>query len=944
MKDYNQYTSRIPTPSPKRIGSIGSSPSKGNVLTTPTTPTRIPISSKSLSVQNNRNLANTATNGLYSTPSPAADKCEKESISSTGSQTSSTSPRQQPQQQYQKQPSSNPMMNTSTTTDVSIQRLKEQLEAARAKDNSTKAALAKSDAVILELRSNQRQIKRQLELLQQEKAEWNMNKKVSEIESTNKQNNQIDVLNRKIQELTNQLQVSESSSRDAKVGELQIQLDRAHAQILTADMVRKELEDTLEAEQYTWELRVQDQERQITLLQQECDTLAQDLNQCRSQWKEAECGWNDELDELREQLIRTQQQNQHLSRQMSGNSSNDNIENGEESSSSAAMVQKIHQLETERAELQSCLDEALKELEAVDAELQTSNNNDNNSANDGGNGSTRGRSINVVSNGGAQESSTTTMVESLQHLLRWVYQEGPGEKSQHKLSQNSQELVQHIQSALEDWLDATSDSKNGTTSRGIGGPDDQKVMATLKQQVSMYQEELKSREESSSELRESLKEAVALLKPLQDAVAQAEEEKAGLQQQLNDLHHDRDTSQEEIVQQSKKINSLQEQVTSLTEELEEQTRIANARQSIINAATPSPRKNRSVDVESTPGSEASLSKIQRAREELRRKRETEGNLQQLLKDAQSRFKNLHEVNENVAAKNRELQGKIEQLGVEDENSALANKLAQRELEIVSLRQQFRRLQQDMEDPASPNSSFHKAKTLEEELDRARSEMAKHEHTERALSKSLKEALGLLKPLQMHLEEAETEKMEISKELRNLRKRFRQLQMGEADDQSRSTLGGTDVSIELIKIKDELEETVRQLELENSQLHDALEDLTEDGGKHNDAKLRQRLVELNSRYEVTQNKLEDAHVENHALVKALKQKEMEEMNRRNELNQLRERLHKTETELNNAKSIAKSALVKVEELTMSNIEQLSITRDGPMDINLDGDSKFDGLSF
>jgi chromosome segregation ATPase len=919
MKDYNQYSSRIPSPNAKR--SPGVSPSKSNLTTT-----RNAITQPLPSVQQNRN-AN--ANGVYSTP---PDKREKESVSSTGSQASSTSPRQQPQhsssQPRQWQQSSTPPSDSLNAPDtvarrdgseVVIQRLRDQLDEAVARDTTAKAALAKSDAVILELRSNQRQIKRQLEILQQEKAEWNKNLKVHQIESSQRQNSQIEALNRRIQELTNQLQISESSSKDAKVGELQVQLDRAHAQILTADMVRKELEDTLEAEQYTWELRVQDQERQIASLQQECDTLAQDLNLCRSQWKEAESGWNEELEELREQLAHTQQQHQLL-RQSSKIDGDD----------SSALLEKIHQLETERAELQSCLDEALKELEAVDAELQTSDNGD------GGNGTKRGRSITI-----SNDKADSGTVESLQHLLRWVYQEGPGEKQQHKLSQNPQELVQQIQNALEDWLDATTDTKNGNAA---GGEHDQKV-ASLNHQVSMYQEELKNREESSSELRESLKEAVALLKPLQDAVAQAEEEKAGMQRQLHDLHQDRDTSQEEILQQAKRIESLQEQVSSLEEELEEQTRLASARQSIINAATPSPHKQRSGDGESAHGSEASLSKIQRAREELRRKRETEGNLQQLLKDAQSRFKNLHQQNENVAAKNRELQGRIEKLGVEDENSALVDKLAQRDSEISNLRQQLRRLQQDMEDPASPNSSFQKAKSLEEELARTRDELARREQAERALSKSLKEALGLLKPLQMHLEEAEAEKMEISKELRNLRKRFRQLQMGEGDDQSKSTLGGTDVSIELIKIKDELEETVRQLELENSQLHDALEDLTEDGAKHNDAKLRQRLVELNSRYEVTQNKLEDAHVENHALVKALKQKEMEEMNRRNELNQMREKLQKTETELNNAKAIAKSALVKVEELTMSNIEQLSITRDGPIDINLNVDSigKLDGFS-
>jgi chromosome segregation ATPase len=213
-----------------------------------------------------------------------------------------------------------------------------------------------------------------------------------------------------------------------------------------------------------------------------------------------------------------------------------------------------------------------------------------------------------------------------------------------------------------------------------------------------------------------------------------------------------------------------------------------------------------------------------------------------------------------------------------------------------------------------------------------------------LNKSLKDALGLLKPLQMHLEDAEQEKMDISKELRNLRKRFRQLQMGDTntfdnDAQSRSTTKG-DVSLELVKIKEELEETVRQLEMENSQLHDALEDLSGEEGNsptnqnntQQDAKWRQQVVELHSRYEVTQNRLEDAQVENHALVKAVKQKEVEERQRQQEYAQMKERLAKTENELHNAKAIARSALVKVEELTMANVEQLSLSRDGSLELN------------
>ena len=101
------------------------------------------------------------------------------------------------------------------------------------------------------------------------------------------------------------------------------------------------------------------------------------------------------------------------------------------------------------------------------------------------------------------------------------------------------------------------------------------------------------------------------------------------------------------------------------------------------------------------------------------------------------------------------------------------------------------------------------------MEHARKDIAQREQVNIVLNKSLKEALGLLKPLQMHLEEAEIEKADISKELRNLRKRFRQLQMGEGDDQSRSTHGGADVTVELIKVRDELEETVRHL-VEKSQ--------------------------------------------------------------------------------------------------------------------------------
>jgi chromosome segregation ATPase len=311
-----------------------------------------------------------------------------------------------------------------------------------------------------------------------------------------------------------------------------------------------------------------------------------------------------------------------------------------------------------------------------------------------------------------------------------------------------------------------------------------------------------------------------------------------------------------------------------------------------------------------------MNKIQKAREELRRKRETEGNLQQLLRDAQTRFHSLHQQNEEVVASNRDLQGKLntaEQRFTSGGKITAEEKLARYEQELTRRNAEIKQLQLALQrtDGASASGS---ASDVTQELIKTRNELAQKEQAERILNKSLKEALGLLKPLHIHLEDAEKEKMEISKELRNLRKRFRQLQMGEIDDLSKSTVNGGEVSVELIKVKDELEETVRQLELENSQLHDALEDVSEFDGA-DQSKVRQRMVELNSRYEVTQNKLEDAHVENHSLVKELKHKELQEKQRKEEIRRLNERLQKTEKELSDAKAI-------VDEFAMPNVGKMN----------------------
>jgi chromosome segregation ATPase len=903
MKDYAQYSSRIPAPV-SRLPSPGSSNNykRSSPISTPTSTTT-------------RNVSNHPLNSSPSSNTHKEQQARERDSSTTASTTASTTLSSPLHHNHNPNAlnASDALALRKEGPEPTIHRLRSALDQTAARDSQAKAALAKSDAVILELRSSIRQVKRQLEHEQQETREWKeqyetIQHQLQKLKQQGLANPSSQQYQEQIQQLQQRLQqVQSAHSQNENVGELQVQLDRAHAQILTADMVRKELEDTLEAEQYTWELRVQDQERTITQLEQDIQVLTDDLENCRSQWKEAEDGWTAQVQELTQQL---QQARNRIAATSATQAST--------SQEQQQLQEKMLQLEQERAELQGCLDEALQELEAVDSELQTDD---------------------------VGKATAVHVVEPLQHMLRWILQESGDEKkdnynNSNNLSKSPKELLSQIEQALVQTFAELQHNHGG------GGN-----VQELETQVHRYKEELKSREASSVELRESLKEAVALLKPLQDAVANAEEEKGELQIQVESLEQQKrqeaGSTNQELNRRQEQISTLQEQVQELQEQIEDYRR---ARASMLASPKATPNKSAPPTPQDAENG-SSLTKLQKAREELRRKRETEGNLQQLLKDAQNRFHSLHQQNEDHASLNRELQGKLQH--AENQASSLPQDSMEQQLEqyqqeitkrdkiVASLRQEL----QARVDSASSNDVGGMQQELEElrisqqrmqELDaqllHTRNNLAQKGKAERMLNKSLKDALGLLKPLQMHLEDAEKEKMEISKELRNLRKRFRQLQMGEGDAQSQSTMGVQDVSIEIIRIKEELEETVRQLEMENSQLHDALEDISQSehnknrsGGGGGDAKLRQKLVELNSRYEVTQNKLEDAHVENHALVKALKQKELEDKKRNDEIWQLRDQFKKSESELHNAKAIARSALVKVEELTMSHVE-LSLSQE------------------
>jgi chromosome segregation ATPase len=759
--------------------------------------------------------------------------------------------------------------------ETTIVRLRSALEDSSAKDSTAKAALAKSDAVILELRSSVRQLKRQLDKVQDEREVLE-----KERDDLYRNSSTMALPEGSFMDARSYSEAG-AAALDERIGELQVQLDRAHAQILTADMVRKELEDTLEAEQYTWELRVQDQERQIVELQQDCATLVADLEGVRNQWKEAEEGWTKQVDDLQQQLDKAQK-DAALWR---------STPNQSDSDETGRLKDKLRSLEDERAELQGCLDEALKELEAVDAELQGDPVQQLRGENE--------HLQKLLQTGG----NASALTEPLQHLYRMMLEREGVDEDVHTRPRDARSLVAAIQSHVD-----RSPPQNGDLT------ETRHQVRELETQLSVYKGDLMARDESTSELRASLKEAVSLLKPLQDNVAKADREKRSLQKQISELKassvdgdHFKQLN-DELTMKEKEIDRLREEVETLELAL---TRAKAMAASSVVATSKTAAYNES------PGG---------VREKMRKRREEEDQIRQMLNDARSRFTSLHDQNQEAYDRNTDLQSQLDSrskalitptndeeekkewehregvlVDLQDELKISRGEIAKKEVEMRNLekeleKERYGRGSLDEDDAVALREARSRVDFVERKLHSTLTELKAKKESERALNGSLKEALNLLRPLQTHLEEAEQEKKEMAKELLLLKKRVK-------DDASRNQSLPDEVDVKHVR---DLEYAVQQLEKENSQLHDALEDMSHNinvshlsGGTNtskNEARAKEELVEMKSRYEVTQSRLEDAFVENHTLVEALQKREKEEKEMAEELHLLRQRLKQTQGEL------------------------------------------------
>ena len=868
-----------------------------------------------------------------------------------------------------------------------------------------KSQREKADATILELRSSVRQLKRQLEKLdgdnREKHAELVEAKKL--LHSLKRQqlpdDASVSAWSQHTTQTTQEQEKEHAMAKEERVGELQVQLDRAHAQILTADMVRKELEDTLEAEQYTWELRVQDQERTIADLQQEIGVLAEDLVRCRQEWKQADGEWANQLAALENQLQDLKEQ-QRDPRDI-GSRSSDKIEDN-----STAEIQnlqmKLRELEGERNELQTCLDEALLELEAVDAELGSHTpaevqqlRIDNQRLQEAIQKQRVLQQQVQLQQGGADFDT----LEKLQYLYRWLleqtalasFTEGEEKKSD-IVPQTSSELLDSIHHLLEKMLNLNANViLNADTELNKSNLVQQ--VATMQSQLSLYKGDLEAKEQSSAELRASLKEAVALIKPLQDAADKADQQNADLRQEIGRMKLDHDleirelqqdfrAAEDALCQKEQECEGFQHDIHCLQLEVRDAKALGLARQT-VQGLSPMAAAAAAAAAQSPPpaGKPQELSSLGKARSDLRAKRAQEQTLRSLLQDAQKRFHTLNEQNESVSAKNEQLQGRLrnaedhrgtrsvddglwidvmsQPTGVGEYEylvSTMKQRLQDRNKEIEELRRQVQDHQHNPE-------VFKRIQDSESQLAVVKEELEQKRQSEKALNMSLKEALVLLKPLKSHLEEAESEKKELAIEVRTLRQKLSRMEIKSMDSvavsrennnlRSKYPDGAGTHVVGTIDDQDkpeteDLQDTVRHLEQENSQLHDALDemsrvnnirnmsagfgetrslsllpsspnenvhtslDVNSNGGEGEMGSCANEEIEkLRSHCKVTDSRLEDAYVENHTLAEALKEKEESEKEALEGMRSLRERLRKTEMDLENAKYIATSALVKVE---------------------------------
>ena len=372
----------------------------------------------------------------------------------------------------------------------------------------------------------------------------------------------------------------------------------------------------------------------------------------------------------------------------------------------------------------------------------------------------------------------------------------------------------------------------------------EKARATsLQQQLSSANDSARTREESNADLRNSLKEAVSLLKPLKEHVAQAESQKEDLRKELARSKQRIDDLEKQVASQTagptkespststdlrlrqkeEEVERLQKEVKDMNEALfDTRLELSDAQQRLARSSPPGAASRGISDESSTsssrPAAQASNQstnqesdaniriQLQRAQIDLNDKRRAEEELKQKLQALTHDHEELIRLRQTLQDAEQKLQTKDDEItrireqlrqtqiclddltgtndAPDDINRLSANEAKKRlgaaQFRVSQLEEELAHLNEELDTTTCAEMMLKQTSAkLEADLLEMSSDLEAKKETERTLNKSLKEAVDILKPLQGHVMTVEKEKAALLQRLKTTESRIEELESSSA---------------------------------------------------------------------------------------------------------------------------------------------------------------------
>ena len=433
---------------------------------------------------------------------------------------------------------------------------------------------------------------------------------------------------------------------------------------------------------------------------------------------------------------------------------------------------------------------------------------------------------------------------------------------------HTQKALEATVAELESLQQAHSRSTRGSNSTSFVSELGKEREKSLEKQLMRTKGDLEAKEAASNDLRNSLKEAVALLTPLKEQVAQSERQKRGLESELNDARTRislwetgalrGEGSSSGNAKLMKTLKGKEEQINRLEAELSE----------VRPGGSTSPRSGRRAhasDQYSNEEADRLRRKLQSSQEELKARKETEYELARIVDDYRRQLEFLQKEHEALIAKKddleRQLMNKPGNVAESDDIHHLKGTIIDNIGEMKAKDEEIARLQLVLRRRAGGNDqvgggteverklneSMQIEADLKAELDVAVAELKSKDEKERSLNRSLSEAVNILKPLQQHVETAEMEKESLLRELAAAQERNGTF-AGDA--------GAEDLRNELLDLQRKHEATKKLLDEAANTNASLLNDLTEMEQEEEGAQLQ--IADLQERLRSAEEELERAN--------------------------------------------------------------------------------------